>query len=80
MSEILQLRGRLAVNERLISTLKVGIETDIDEARMLLDKFIDPDKLRTDKLSVIIDRLNNQVAQIKKLGEQSKQISEVLGI
>jgi len=78
--EIMALRGRLAINTTLISTLRVEIEIDIDQARMLLDKFIDPTELQIDGLEVIVVRLKNQVEQIKKLISLNKQISSELGI
>ena len=79
MSEILQLRGRLATNDKVIASLKTGIDVDIDEARTLFDKYTEKPELQTDRMLIVTDRINESVNKLRKLMEQNKQIRKDLG-
>ncbi|HEX2957727.1 MAG TPA: hypothetical protein VHO70_12905 [Chitinispirillaceae bacterium] len=79
MSEIMQLRGRLATAEQTLSLLDVGIDTDIDEIRSLADKFEEKCDLKTNRIQLIAGRLHSQVEQYKKLTAQIKQLKSDLG-
>ncbi len=71
--------GRVAANEELMYALKVGIDTDRAAARAVLDPYKEVDEINTDSLPVIIDRINNQVRQYKKLKAQTATIKADFG-
>jgi hypothetical protein len=79
MSEILTLRGRLAVNEKLINTLTIGIDTDISELRTLADKFEPKTDLQTDRIKLIAARIDDQVRQLREITAIVKTIKKDLG-
>jgi hypothetical protein len=79
MSELMNLRGRLAVAEQAIQLLEVGIDTDIDELRSIADKYEDKHLLRVDRIALIATRLKDQVEKLRKLREQSLAIKKDLG-
>jgi hypothetical protein len=79
MSEILQLRGRVAVNEKLMVTLASGIDVDIDEMRTLCDKYEKKTCLRSDRIAVVAERLCASINQYKELADQTAAIKKDIG-
>lgn len=79
MSEIMALRGRLAVSEKTAHTLSIGIDTDIDELRMLADKFEIKTELKTDRLAHVAARIHDQVMRLRQVNDFIASIKKELG-
>jgi hypothetical protein len=79
MSEILALRGKVAVNEKIIHALTVGLDCDIDEMRGVCDKYEEKTNLDADRIQLVADRIANQIRQLKKLTQQTADIKKDLG-
>jgi hypothetical protein len=78
-NELLQLRGRQAVNNDLIKALESGIDVDIDEARCLLDKFAPKAELNPARIKVVSDRLIESLQKLSDLQKQNAAIKRELG-
>jgi DNA-binding transcriptional MerR regulator len=79
MSEILALRGKVAINEKIIRSLTVGLDCDIDEIRVLCDKYEEKTNLDEERIQLVADRIANQIRQLKKLTQQTADIKRDLG-
>jgi hypothetical protein len=78
-SDIQNMRERRSANEKLIFALSIGIDSDIAEIRTLLDPYEEKVQLQEDKITLIADKINNQVKQLKRLTAQNKLITKDLG-
>ncbi len=79
MSEVMQLRGRLATAQELTRTLEIGLDTDICELRTLADKYEEKTDLRAERIVVIAHRIEDQVKGLRKLKQQINDLKKDLG-
>ena len=78
--EILQLRGRLAAAKEMAETLKIGIEIDRSAARVVLDPFLEPQRLEVDELEIVTKRLVDQVRKYREQLALVGKVSAALGM
>jgi len=77
--EIALLRQRLAANEELVVALTIGLDCDIDEMRSICDKYETKVDLKSERMMLIADRINNQRNQLRKLEAEIKNLKKDLG-
>jgi hypothetical protein len=78
-NEILNLRGRLAVNEKLLDSAAIGIDMAIDEIRAYADKYADKSELMSDRVLFSANRLVQQHAKYRALEKEIASIKRDLG-
>jgi hypothetical protein len=77
-SEILAMRGRVAVNTEALKALSNGIDVDIDTLRSKLDKFAPKTELDSESIEVISQRLTDSISQYKELHGVTEKIRKEL--
>jgi hypothetical protein len=78
-NENLNLRGRLAVNEKLADSITIGIDMTIDEIRAYADKYEDKSELKSDRILLAANRLVQQHAEYRRLQKEIASIKRDLG-
>ena len=79
MSDITNLRERLAVAKKAVETLTMGINVYIDELRSLADKYEDKTKLKSARIVEVAMRIHEQKTKLVELNDQILSIKSDLG-
>jgi hypothetical protein len=77
--EILKMRGRLAATQELAETIAMGVSIDLEELRDMADKYADPIDLKTDRISIISKRLDDQVKKLRTVRTEIASLLHDLG-
>jgi len=78
-NEQVQMRGRLALAEKTLNTVSSGIDVDIDELRMLVNKHIPKNELQPERIKTVSDRLVKEITKYKGLSGQVESLKQDLG-
>ncbi|MCL2689058.1 MAG: hypothetical protein FWE57_04325 [Chitinispirillia bacterium] len=78
-NEVAILRGKIAVNEKLVETYSAEINGDISQLRILADKSEPKESLETGTMKIIVDRIHDRAVLIRKLKDIIKGLKQDLG-